>query len=100
MGLPNLSEHAQDRFGQRESPLLVSLADDAENHLFGVNRRDRQCDRLSDSQPIRVDDREAATIDGLFQRRDQTAAILITADIGQSLLAWLAYFFLVNKAHS
>ena len=100
VGLPNLPEHVQDRFGQRESPFLVSLADDAENHLLGVNRRDRQCDRLPDSQSIRVDYCEAAAKDRFFQRRDQAAAILIAADVGQSLLAWLAHFFLVNNAHS
>ena len=100
VGLPNLPQHLHDRFGQWERPLLVSLADHAENHLLGVNRRDRQCNRLPDSQSIRVDDREAAAIDRLFQRRDQAAAILITADVGQAFLAWLANFFLVNNAQS
>ncbi len=82
MRLPNLSEHVPDRFGQRESSFLVSLADQAENHLLRIHRRDRQCDRLSNSQSIRVDEREAAAIDRLFQRCDQAAAILITADVG------------------
>ena len=100
MRLPDLPEHVQDRFGQRESSFLVSLADQAENHLLRINRRDRQCDRLPNSQSTRVDYREAAAIDRLLQRRDQAAAILITADVGQPLLAWLAHFFLVNNAHS
>ena len=100
MRLPHLPEHVQDRFGQRESPFLVSLADDAENHLLGVNRRDRQCDRLPDSQSICVDYCEAAAIDRLFQRRDQATTIFIRADIRQPFLARLAYFFLVNSAQS
>ncbi len=100
MGFPDLAEHLEDRFGQRENTLLVSLADDAQNHLLGVDRGDGQRDRLGDPQAIGVDERETAAIDGLFQCGDQAAAVLVTADVGQPLPAWLADFFFVNRGQS
>ncbi len=98
--LPDLAEHVQNRLGQRKCSLLVPLADDAEHHLLRVDRRDGQRDRLGDSQAVGVDQREAAAIDGLLKLGDQAAAILVTADVGQPLLAWLANFFFVNSAQS
>ena len=100
MGFPDLAEHLEDRFGQRENALFVSLTEDAQNHLLRVDRGDGQRDRLGDAQAIGVDERETAAIDGLFQCGDQAAAVLVTADIGQPLPAWLADFFFVNRGQS
>ena len=100
VNLPDLAEHVQNRFGQRKGSLFVPLADDAQYHLLRVDRRDGQRDRLVDSQAIGVDQREAAAIDRLLKRGDQAAAILVAADVGQPLLAWLANFFFVNSAQS
>ena len=47
--LPYRSQYLQNRLGQRQRPLLVSLADDAQHHLLRVDRRDAQRDRLADS---------------------------------------------------
>src|SRR3954452_24058624 len=52
VGLPDLAEHLEDRFGQGENTLLVPLADDAENHLLRVDRGEGQRDRLGDPQAI------------------------------------------------
>ena len=41
MRLPDLSQHVQHHFRQRESPFFVALADHAQQQLLGVNRRDR-----------------------------------------------------------
>jgi hypothetical protein len=100
MGFPDRAEHLEDRFGQRENTLLVSLADDAQDHLLRVDRGNGQRDRLGDPQSIGVDERETAAIDGLFQCGDQVAAVLVTADVGQPLPAWLADFFFVNRGQS
>ena len=86
-------------FRQRESTLLVAFADHAQQQLLGVHRRDRQRDRFSDAQPVGVNEREAAAINGLVQRGDQAATIVIAADVGQSDVAWLAHFFFVNNGH-
>ena len=100
MGFPDLTEHLEDRFGERENTLFVAFADDVQHHLFRVNRGNGQRDRLGDPQAIGVDEGETAAIDGLFQRGDQAAAVLVTADVGQSLPAWPADFFLVNRGQS
>ena len=49
MGLPDLAEHVQHHFRQRESTLLVSLANHVQQQLLGVHRRDRELDRFSDA---------------------------------------------------
>ena len=100
VGFPDVAEHLEDRFGQRENPLLVSLADDTQNHLLGVDRGDGERDRLVDPQAISVDEGKAATIDRLFQGGDQAAAVLVAAHVGQPLPAWLADFFFVNRGQS
>ena len=100
VGFPDLAEHLEDRFGQRENPLLVSLADDVQDHLPGVDRGDGERDRLGNAQAISVDEREAGPIQGHLQRGDQAAAIRVTADVGQPLPAWLADFFFVNRGQS
>ena len=98
MGFPDPPEHLEDGIGQREDTLLT--VDDVQDHLPGVDRGDRQGHRLGDPQAISVDERETAAKDGLFQCGDQAAAVLVTADIGQPLPAWLADFFLVNRGQS
>ncbi len=100
VGFPDLTEHLEDRFGQRQNTLLVPLADDAQDHLLRIDRGNGQRDRLGDPQAIGVDERETAAIDGLFECGDQAAAVLVTADVGQPLPAWLADFFLVNRGQS
>jgi hypothetical protein len=83
------------------SPLLSEpLTEDAQNQLLRVNCGYGQRDRLSDAQAIGVDERETAAIDGLFQCDDQAATVLVAADIGQLLPAWLADFFFVNRGQS
>ena len=100
MDLPDLSKHLQDGVCQWESSLPVPFADNVQYHLLRVDRRDRQCDRLFDPQSIGVDEHKATAIDRLFECGDQAATILVAADIGQPLLAWLADFFLDSRGHS
>ena len=100
VGFPDLAEHLEDGFGQWENALFVSLADDAQHHLLGIDCGDAQRDRLGDAQAIGVDERETTPIDGLPQGGDQAAAILVTSDIGQPLAAWPANLFFVNRDQS
>ena len=100
MSLPDLSQHLQHGIGQGESTLLVPFADHVQQQLLGVHRGDRQRDRFSDPQSVGINEREAAAVNGLPQRGDQAATIVIGADVGQSDVAWLAHFFFVNNGHS
>jgi len=100
VGFPDLAEHQQDRLGQGENPFLVSLTDDVQNHLLGVDRGDGERNRFGNAQAVGVDEREAGPIEGHLERGDQAAAIRIGADIWQPLPAWPADFFFVNRAQS
>jgi hypothetical protein len=100
VGFPDLPEHLEDGIGQRENTLLVSLANDMENHLLRVDRGDRQRDRLANPQAVGVHERETAANDGLLEGRQQAAAVLVTADVGEALAAGLADFFLMNRGQS
>ena len=100
VGFPDLTEHLEDRFGQRENSFLISLADDVQNHLPGVDCGDGERHRLGNAQAIGVDKREAGPIKGHLERGDQAAAIGVTADVGQPLLARPADSFFVNSGQS
>ena len=100
VSFPDFAKHQQDRLGQGENPFLVSLADDVQDHLPGVDRGDGERNRLVDPQAISVDEREAGSIEGHLERGDQAAAIRVTADVGQPPPVRLADFFLVNRGHS
>ena len=78
---------------------LLPLPITCSSNCLGVHRRDRQRDRFSDPQSVGVNEREAAAVNGLLQRGDQAATIVIGADVGQSDVAWLAHFFFVNNGH-
>ena len=82
VGLPDHAEHLHDRFGEGENTLLVALPDDIKDHPLRIHRRDGQSDRLRDPQAVGVDERETAPIEGLFQRGDQAATIVVGADVG------------------
>ena len=100
MGLPDRAQHLEHRIGQGQSALLVAFPDHVQQQLLGVHRRNRELDRFSDTQPVGVNECKAAAINGLPQRGDQAATIVIGADVGQSDVAWLADFFFVNNGHS
>ena len=100
VGFPDLAKPQQDWFGQRENPLLVSLADDVQDHLLGLDCGDGERNRLGNAQAVGVDKREACPIQGHLERGDQAAAIGVTADVRQPLLAGLADFFLVDRGQS
>ena len=98
--LPDRAQHLEEGLGQGQNPFLVSLANQAEHPLFGVDGRDGQFNRLSDAQAVGIDQREAGAIDGFLECGDQAAAVVVAADVGEPLLAGTANFFLVNSAHS
>jgi hypothetical protein len=99
MRLPDLTQHLQHHFRQRESPFFVAFADYVQQQGLGVHRSNRERDRFPDPQPVGVNEREAAAINRVLQRGNQTPTIVIGADVGEPDVAWLAYFFLVNSGH-
>ena len=100
MNLPDLTEHGQCRLGQRQDSLFVAFADDPQEHPLGVDGGNGQCDGLADPQAAGVDQGETAAIDGLVDRGDQAAAVLVASDVGQALAKGLANFFFVSNGQS
>ncbi len=81
VGFPDSAKHLEHRIGQRQDSFFISLTDDSQNHLLGVNRRNRQRNSLIDPQTIGVDERETAAIDRVFQSGNQVAAILVAPNV-------------------
>ena len=100
MDLPDLAEHEQDRHGQRQGALPVAFADHPQEHLLGVDGGDGQFDGFTDPQAAGVDQGETAAVDRLVEGGDQTAAVLVAADVGQALAQGRADFFFVSNGQS
>ena len=65
---------------------LVALADDAQQHQFGIDGRDGQARGFTHPQPASVHRGQAGAIDRMTHRGDQRAAIGTAAGVGQTLL--------------
>jgi len=100
MGFPDGPKHTEDRLGQGQGPLLVALADDPQEHLFGIDGGDGKRDGFADAHAGGVDQPETAAIDRLLEGRDQAAALLVASDIRKALAFGLADFFFVRSGHS
>lgn len=84
MDRPDLAKHGESRLGQGQGSLLIAFADHSQEHLFGIDGGDGQCDGFADPQATGVDQRETAAIDRLFDRRDQAAAVRVASDVGEA----------------
>ena len=100
MDLPDLAEHEQDGHGQGQGPLSVAFADDPQEHPLGVDRGNGQGDGFADPQAAGVDQGETAAVDRLVEGGDQTAAVLVAADVGQAPAQGWADFFFVSSGQS
>ena len=98
--LPYLSEHGQRWLGQGQGSLFVAFADDSQEHLLGVHGGNRQCESFADPQATGVDQGETSAVDGVPDRGDQAAAVLVASNVGQALAIGLADFFLVSSGQS
>jgi len=63
MGPPHRLERLEHGLRQRHQPLLVALANDAQDPAGAVNSRNLQCDRLADAQAARIHNGEAGAMD-------------------------------------
>ena len=100
MDLPDLAQHGEDGLGQGQGALLVAFADHPQEHLFGIDGGNGQFDRFADPQAAGVAQGETAAIDGLVDRRDQAAAVLVASDVRQAFAKGLADFFFVSSGQS
>jgi len=100
MRLPHLTQHSEHRFGERQGTLLVAFAYQTQQHLPGIDRRERQPSSFAQTESASVHRGQTSAIDRVADCRDQLAAVGITAGIRQTLLTREADFFLVNSGQS
>lgn len=68
--------------------LLVSLADDGDEHALGVDVLRAKEPRLADAQPAGVHDCEESADDRLAHRPDKLQAVVVRKGLGESFLSW------------
>ncbi len=98
--LPDLAEHRECGFCEGQGAFFVAFSDDPQKHRLGVDGGNGQSDGLTESQAAGVDKSETAAVDGLADRGDQTAAVCIVSNVGQTFAIGLADFFLVSSDQS
>lgn len=89
-----------DWLRQRNQPLLVAFADDAQDHPRAVNRGDFESDCLRDAQATRIHQREAALVDRVRYAAKEPADLIIGQRLRQPLLLGLPNLFFPNKAQA
>jgi hypothetical protein len=89
-----------DRLRQRNQPLLVAFADDAQDHPLAVDRRDFESGGLRDAQATRVHQREAALVDRIGYAAKEPADLIVGQGLRQPLLLGLPNLFFPNNGQS
>jgi len=69
VGLPELAQAIQDWPGQRDDPLFVALAYDAQMTIDAVDGADLKRSSLSGTQAAGVDDGATGPVDRVLQAR-------------------------------
>src|SRR6185295_2134918 len=59
MCLPEAVQLVEDRLRQRHAAFLVALADDADQPVDAVDRRDLECRSLTDAQTARIHEQQS-----------------------------------------
>ena len=86
--------------GQRDDPLFVALADDAQLTLDAVDGPDLERSSFTGTQAAGVDEGRAGFVDRVLQARKEIADLGITERIGEPLLLGLPDLFFENRAQS
>src|SRR5271169_4230563 len=88
MGHPQAAQLVQDWARERHQPLLVALADDAQNLVGPVNGADLQRGGLADAQTARIHDSEARLMDRVEDAAEQLPDLILRQCLRQPLLPW------------
>ncbi len=94
MQTPYPPELLKQRRRHGNEALLVSLADDGDEHALGVDALRAKKSRLADAQPASVHDREESADDRLAHRLDKLQAIVVRKGLWESFLSWRTQLFL------
>ena len=100
MGLPEGAQAIQDWVGQRDDPLFVALADDAQVSIDAVDGHDLERSSLAGTQAAGVDEGRAGFVNRILQARQEITDLGLTDRIGEPLLLGLTDLFFENSAQS
>ena len=100
MGRPEPAQAIQDWLGQRDDPLFVALADDAQLTIDAVDGPDLDRSSFTGTQAAGVDEGRAGFVDRVLQAREEITDLGITERIGEPLLLGLPDLFFENRAQS
>ena len=97
---PEAAQVVKNRLWQRHPPFLVAFADDAQDPVGTVNRRDLQGRGLADAQATGVHDGQARLVDRVLYAVQQSADLSVRQDDGQALLPGRPNLFFQNSGQS
>ena len=97
---PHDHQLVEYRLRQRHQPLLVALADNAQDHPRTVDRADMKRSCLRNPEAACIHQREAAPMSWVADYRKKLPHLGIGEGIGQALLLWFPYLFFPNNAQS
>jgi len=97
---PEAAQIVKNRLWQRHPPFLVAFADDAQDPVGTINRRDLQGRGLADAQATGVHDGQARLVDRVLYAVQQSADLSVRQDDGQALLPGRANLFFQNSGQS
>ena len=100
MDLPEPTQAQKHRFGQRNDPFFVTLADNAKQSVVAVDGTDLKACRFADPQTAGVHDGKAGSVDRVGYAAKQPADFCIGEGVGQPLLARQTDVFFENRAQS
>lgn len=91
---PYPSEFLNQGWRHGNEALLVSLADDGDEHALGVDVSRAKEPRLADAQPAGVHDREESADDRLAHHLDKLQAVVVRKGLGSLFCLGARSFFL------
>src|SRR5277367_1193433 len=73
MGQPKTAQFVEDRLGERNSTLFVTLTDDTDKQIDLIDSRDLKRGGLADAQTARIHEKEPALVDGILDAPEDRA---------------------------
>src|SRR6266496_1036411 len=100
MGLPKSAQFGEDWLWNWYPALLVAFADDADQSIDAVDRRDFERRRLADAKAARIHQEHAGLLNRTPYAPNDRADLGIGKDVGQTFALGCANSFFENSDHS
>jgi hypothetical protein len=100
VGQPKAAQFVEDRLWNWDPALFVALADDRNNQIDLIERRDLKRGSLADTQSARVYEEEPGLVDRISDTPKERSNFSIRKHIGQTLVLGRADSFFEKRDHS